>query len=735
MRTIPADTNAPKSRPFSVREPSCLCILTNDDTNDLTGVFASDSDSDHEEQVASKIKKNVQFVSSKQEDDSSAKSESSRWSRPARSFAGFDGHRQTNEIGKWQKHTTGIGSKLLSKMGWDPGKGLGKNLQGIAVPIEAAGIRVAGMGIGAAGPEKKQDALFAETRPSSPHSAGKSSNSSKEKVRKNYVFKSVDDLINEEIGMGTFSDSIMSNTKVVDMRGPECKVLSGYHEIWSSEDKSLGDGTSETEKKIRDVEKTLVKNGRDVRKTKDRLQVLEDDKKHVDVEMRRESDRLERLTDLTSIVTKLKLRNQESKVTCSDLILIYTTLLRKFTAEVNQFQLHDMLALFFMEVSAKELKDWDMFAHTMKHKELFTDLQRLLLEHNPDLYDSILWEVWTPLFRRQFLSFPSLKHPEDVINFLEAWQYLLPKWLLDNLLEQVVIPALGEEVEKWDPLTDPVPVHSWIHPWLLLMDGHSLEPLYRVIRDKLARALSIWYPSDMSAKIILQPWKGVMSQSSLDDFFSVHVLPKLEDVMSSFQVSANLDTFEPCSWIMWWHDLITDQAIGSLLVRHFFPKWLHVLYEWLLYSPNFDAIYKWYTGWKSQIPESVASLPAVRDCLNKGLEMMDFAVSSPFGMAAYNFNASQPIAPQVAATAEQLRFMNGILSGSTQSTESMNFKQMLSRKADESGILFMPINKLQDGKQVYSLGQHKVYLDRSVIFVYRPSSNSWTPASLQSLLQ
>lgn len=702
------------------------------------GVFASDSDSDTEDKSNVKKKKDVHFVQGSHKyddepDQQSGANKRSRLSRPMHTFAGFDRHRQTHEIGNWQKHTTGIGSKLLSKMGWDPGKGLGKNLQGIAVPIEAS-VRVGGMGIGAAGPEKKQEALFPDSQPSSSHTS-QSSSIPREKVRKNYVFKTVDDLINEQIGMGTFSDSIMSNTKVVDMRGPESKVLSGYHEIYSCDDKSTGDDPNDTEKSILEMEKLLVKNGRDMRKAKERLQDLEEDKKHVDVEMRRESDRLEKLTDLSSIITKLKSRSQESKVTCPDLILIYSTLLRKFTAEVNQFQLHDMFALIFLEVAGKELREWDMFDLPMKHKELFTDLQRLLLEHNSELYDRILWVVWTPLFRRQFLSYPSLKQPESVISFLETWQYLFPKWLLNNLLEQIVIPRLNEEVDHWDPLTDPVPVHSWVHPWLLLMDGHSLEPLYHLIRDKLARALSIWYPSDMSAKIILQPWKGVMTQSSLDDFFSVHVMPKLEDVMASYQVSSSPGSFEPCNWIMWWHDLISDQVLASLLVRLFFPKWLQVLYEWLLYSPDFDAISKWYMGWKSQIPESIASLPAVRDCLNKGLEMMDFAVSSPFGMAAYNFSAFQPIAQQVAASAEQLRFMNGVLTGSTQSTESMNFKQMLSRKADESGILFMPINKLQDGKQVYALGQHKVYLDRSVIFVYRASCNSWTPASLQSLLQ
>lgn len=56
--------------------------------------------------------------------------------RPPRESKGNSNVVQSSGLGQWEKHTKGIGSKLLEKMGYKAGQGLGKNNEGIVEPIQ-----------------------------------------------------------------------------------------------------------------------------------------------------------------------------------------------------------------------------------------------------------------------------------------------------------------------------------------------------------------------------------------------------------------------------------------------------------------------------------------------------------------------------------------------------------------------------------------------------------------------
>lgn len=82
---------------------------------------------------------------------------------------------------------------------------------------------------------------------------------------------------------------------------------------------------------------------------------------------------------------------------------------------------------------------------------------------------------------------------------------------MHNIRDLIVLPRLQSEVTQWDPMTDPIPIHSWLHPWLDVL-GSQLEVVYPTIRHKLSSALTKWHPSDKSARLILLPWKDVFDK-------------------------------------------------------------------------------------------------------------------------------------------------------------------------------------------------------------------------------
>ena len=61
------------------------------------------------------------------------------------------------------------------------------------------------------------------------------------------------------------------------------------------------------------------------------------------------------------------------------------------------------------------------------------------------------------------------KQQPELTQLLELWRPLLPRWVLENVCDQLLMPRLQTEVAAWNPLTDAVPIHSWIHPWMPIM--------------------------------------------------------------------------------------------------------------------------------------------------------------------------------------------------------------------------------------------------------------------------
>ncbi|TSM04900.1 Tuftelin-interacting protein 11 [Bagarius yarrelli] len=694
-----------------------------------------------------------------------------------RTFAG--NIRPGQDIGGWEKHTRGIGQKLLEKMGYVPGKGLGKNAQGIVNPIEAK-VRKGKGAVGAYGNERTQQSIQDfpvvdsedEEEKEFQRELGqwrKEPGAGKKKPK--YSFKTVEELK----AHGKLSNKSMSQpagelaqVKVIDLTGREQKVYYSYSQMSQKhsipeeapmsasarEQKSSGFALPELEHNLKLLieltEQDILQCSRRLQHEMDTVVSLRHEGTGLQAHIREESEAVERLEQVLKMVERLETAGEEGSapLTLEECVQTFQQMQTHYYHEYKSMGLADLTVSVVHPLLKEKLRNWDPLKDCSYGLEEVgqwrailegTQLQNSTPDSNHmDPYHRLIWEVWVPVLRNCVAQWQP-RNVGPLVDLVDCWGPVLPVWILDYVLEQLIFPRLQKEVDNWNPLTDTVPIHSWIHPWLPQMHMR-LEPLYPPIRNKLANALQRWHPSDTSARLILQPWKDVFTPGAWEAFMVKNIVPKLGELV----VNPHQQLIEPFNWVMDWEGMLSLSCMVGLLDKHFFNKWLQVLCSWLSSSPNYDEITKWYLGWKGMLSEQLLSHPVIKEKLNEALDIMNKAVASGLGgymqpgakeNIAYLTQTEdfqyEPPAPQ------QRDVDSGVLRLPVNTSASVsiptNFKDLIQAKADENGIVFMPIvGKRHMGKQVYTFGRIVIYMDRGVVFVQ--GKKTWVPTSLQSLI-
>ena len=64
-----------------------------------------------------------------------------------------------------------------------------------------------------------------------------------------------------------------------------------------------------------------------------------------------------------------------------------------------------------------------------------------------------------------------------------------------------------------------------------------------------------------------------------------------------------------------------------------------------------------------------------------------------------------------------------------------NFRQLIEQRAGPLGILFCPQNRTHEGRQIYYFGDHSIYLDGTIIYMFSNQRKKWQPIGIESLIQ
>ncbi|XP_012225804.1 tuftelin-interacting protein 11 [Linepithema humile] len=673
-------------------------------------------------------------------------------------------------MGSWEVHTKGIGAKLLLQMGFEPGKGLGKQLQGISAPVEAH-LRKGRGAIGAYGPEKvpkipekkkddeKEEAKESKTKVSQWR---KGDNSGKKKVR--YCYRSVDQVLedgklkpNKKIPVS----SDMSRVKVIDMTGPEQRILSGYHAIAGGQqcpDENVI--TSDKKSKVNFAlpelqhnlnllvdmcEQDIIQNDRRMRHLNDRLITLEAEKKNLSKVVNQHSELIDTLENVLMIVDRLM--NETNELSLQETAEAFKNLQDNYYEEYKMYELGELASSFVAPKIKDCLLSWNPLMQPKQPIKLFqqwksileSGISTTLQTQTMQPYDQLVWNAWMPSIRGAIQQW-TCRQPDPLIELIEYWIPLLPSWILENILDLLVLPKLTLEVEEWNPLTDTVPIHTWIHPWLPLLRNRLDTLIYPIIRRKLGSALGGWHPSDRSARLMLQPWAEVFAKGDMEAFLVKNIVPKLQIALSEFVINPHQQHLDQWNWVYEWKELIPVHIMAGLFDKFFFPKWLQVLALWLNHSPNYDQVTTWYMGWKGMLSDKLLAEPLIKEHFKKALDMMNRAGSQshqPGAMEQVSYLTSlertQPTMSQMAPIAQpRMERLAEVVRTASQIPQG--FKDLVQKKCEERGILFMPIpNRYKEAKQVYKVGNVQAYIDGSVLFVCHNGTN-WVPTHLNALL-
>lgn len=703
---------------------------------------------------------------------------------------GFSGGTKSfMDFGSWERHTKGIGQKLLQKMGYVPGRGLGKNAQGIINPIEAKQRKGKGA-VGAYGSERTtqslQDFPVADSEEEAEEEFQKElsqwrKDPSGSKKKPKYSYKTVEELkakgrVSKKL---TAPQKELSQVKVIDMTGREQKVYYSYSQIShkhsvpdegvpllaqlpptaGKEARMTGFALPELEHNlqllIERTEQEIIQSDRQLQYERDMVVSLSHELEKTAEVLAHEERVISNLSKVLALVEECERRMQPhgaDPLTLDECARIFETLQDKYYEEYRLADRADLAVAIVYPLVKDYFKDWHPLEDGSYGTQIISKWKSLLendqlLSHSSqdlssDAFHRLMWEVWMPFVRNVVAQWQP-RNCEPMVDFLDSWAHIIPVWILDNILDQLIFPKLQKEVDNWNPLTDTVPIHSWIHPWLPLMQAR-LEPLYSPVRSKLSSALQKWHPSDASAKLILQPWKEVLTPGSWEAFMLRNIVPKLGMCLGELVINPHQQHMDAFYWVMDWEGMISVSSLVGLLEKHFFPKWLQVLCSWLSNSPNYEEITKWYLGWKSMFSDQVLAHPSVKDKFNEALDIMNRAVSSNVGAymqpgarenIAYLTHTERRKDFQYEAMQERREAENmaqrGI--GVAASSVPMNFKDLIETKAEEHNIVFMPvIGKRHEGKQLYTFGRIVIYIDRGVVFVQ--GEKTWVPTSLQSLI-
>ncbi|KJA28197.1 hypothetical protein HYPSUDRAFT_34579 [Hypholoma sublateritium FD-334 SS-4] len=683
-----------------------------------------------------------------------------------------------HEAAHFSKISSTFGARMLAKMGWQAGLGLGQTGEGIVIPIESK-LRPQKMGIAFKGFKEKtaQSKLEARRRGEvvsddedekvTKHKKKAKAQQDKrsdvwkrpKKVKTKTEHKTYEQIL-EEAGEAPVNAGL---GQIIDATGAVPREVSSLADIslnsWSpSNDPTRIPEVRHNIRLIADACKS------DLDGLAREAKALQERKKFIISEDARLRKKVEDEAELIARLQQIQLVTSDINAVAKDLLSTYEVsldlfsplfekLIHEFGNEYDKYHLDELVVAAITPTMRRMSADWNPLEDPTRFLSTFRSWRRALkinTEEPPpktevDVYgsktiaarpedmqkpmtpfESLLWNVWLPKVRTSINNEWSPENPHPAVKLYELWSSFLPPFIRDNLLDQLVLPKVQKSVANWSAQKSKVSLQAVVFPWLPHV-GLRLEDVVGDARRKIKNLLRSW-TADEPIPADLLAWKGVFDKTEWDNMLLKYVVPKLGVILrNDFRINPRDQKMEPLHHVLNWTSIIRPSIISQILETEFFPKWLDVLHLWLVQPRvSFEEVAQWYSFWKETFPEDIRNLPGISRGFTRGLQLMnkaiEFGPDAPTKLAKPDFLAeiSAPSSPARAKDVEKIARPSA-------RTHEITFRSIVEEHAASHNLLFIPTGKAHELSRMPLFRLSRTADGRKGLLVYILDDAVWAP--------
>ncbi|KAL6717616.1 hypothetical protein ACLMJK_005531 [Lecanora helva] len=572
-------------------------------------------------------------------------------------------------------------ARMMAKMGYVEGQGLGATGKGRLAPIETQQ-RPQGAGLGAV-KEKTKQAKDEEKREAAFRGEALEDSSEEERKRKRKLkekrisgvksgggtpvakpkakYRTVKEM--EAAAEGLEVPNVLKS--IIDATGQETKVLASTAGLMSS-GVAMVPSETEPEKIARRARRDLEAFTEEWRALKEREDFFDSERTQIQVEIEKEEQGVRRIAELVSTVQQTNLDSDDSSEMSAweEITTKLEALERSAKDEEGFLELQEVAVAAIHPHFKAAMEEWDPLHQPSSISEYLYKLQHILgirsQSSNTEIalqngisytkppsksttpYETMIHKYWLPRVRSTITNDWDVYNPDPLLDLIKIWEPVLPSFIFANVIDQLIVRRLTDAVSSWKPRnlhkhrrhTQP---QAWLFPWLQYLDEQHTNPksttgLLADVKRKLKTVLSTW---DLSTGLFpgLESWSQIYP-TDLTPLLIRHLLPRLSLYLSeNLNIDPSDQDLTPLEKVLEWKPYFSPATMAQLFVAEFFHKWHETLYIWLTSKEaNFEEISQWYQWWKETL-ETEASDPRRETGFN---EVPEIAAEWTKGVDAIN---------------------------------------------------------------------------------------------------